>query len=43
LILLIFCRQRTPLLCAAEYGHVEIVRLLLQCNAKWDVQAKNCL
>ncbi len=39
LILLLFFSDWTPLLSSAELGHLEICRLLLQCNA--DVEAKN--
>ena len=39
LILLLFFSQQTPLHYTAEYGHLEVSRLLLQCNA--DVEAKS--
>jgi hypothetical protein len=39
LILLLFFSQQTPLHLSAEKGHLEVCRLLLQCNA--DVEAKN--
>jgi hypothetical protein len=39
LILLLFFSQDTPLHNAAQKGHLEICRLLLQCNA--DVGAKD--
>ena len=40
LILLLFFSQWTPLHKSACYGHLEICRLLLQCNA--DIEAKDC-
>jgi hypothetical protein len=39
LILLLFFSQQTPLHESAVNGHLEVARLLLQCNA--DVEAKN--
>jgi hypothetical protein len=38
LILLLFFSQRTPLPFSAWNGHLEVCRLLLQCNA--DIEAK---
>ena len=38
-ILLLFYRQRTPLHLSAYMGHLDVCRLLLQCNA--DVEAKD--
>ncbi len=38
-ILLLLFSQATPLTRSAEEGHLEVCRLLLQCNA--DVEAKN--
>jgi ankyrin repeat protein len=38
LILLLFFSQNTPLHASAYDGHLEVARLLLQCNA--DVEAK---
>ncbi len=40
LIILLFFSQRTPLHYSALEGHLEVCRLLLQCNA--DVEAKAC-
>ena len=39
LILLLFFSQCTPLHLSAREGHLEVCRLLLQCNA--DIEAKN--
>jgi hypothetical protein len=38
LILLFYLSQFTPLHCSVSNGHLEITRLLLQCNA--DIEAK---
>ena len=38
-ILFLFFSYCTPLHVSAQYGHLEICRLLLQCNA--DIEAKN--
>ena len=39
LILLFSFRDRTPLHYSAHYGHLDVCRLLLQCNA--DIDAKD--
>jgi ankyrin repeat protein len=36
---LLFFSQHTPLHISAQFGHLEVARLLLQCNA--DVGAKD--
>jgi ankyrin repeat protein len=38
-ILLLFFSQRTPLHISAYFGHLEVARLLLLCNA--DIEAKD--
>jgi hypothetical protein len=38
-IILLFFSQRTPLHGSAGEGHLEVCRLLLQCNA--DIEAKD--
>ena len=38
-IILLFTSRRTPLHGSAEYGRLEVARLLLKCNA--DVNAKD--